>query len=63
MAEKKRPLAKFTSKNPAEQAIRLGFFMVRCPYCKAIRRIEPDGNYDDIECEGCGKHYRTRGVI
>ncbi|GAH46502.1 unnamed protein product, partial [marine sediment metagenome] len=27
------------------------------------RLIEPDGHYKDIECETCGEHYRTRGVI
>jgi len=63
MAKRKLPLARFVSKNPEQEALMQGHVTVRCPYCKAERIIEPDGFYDDITCETCGEHYRTRGVI
>ena len=62
MTEKRLPLAKFVSKNPMEEAIQQGFITIKCPYCEAERLIEPDGDYEDITCEICGEHYRTRGV-
>jgi len=63
MAEKGLPLAKFVSEYPEEEAVREGHITVKCPYCGTERLIEPDGNYNDITCETCGEHYRTRGVI
>ena len=63
MAEKRLPLAKFVSKNPEEEAVNEGHLTVKCPFCETERLIEPDGFYEDIECEGCGEHYRTIGVI
>jgi len=63
MAEKRLPQAKFVSANPTEEAVMEGVITIACPYCKTERIIEPDGFYDDIECETCGEHYRARGVI
>lgn len=47
----------------ARNAVMEGIITVACPYCRMEREIEPDGFYSDIECEGCGKHYRTIGII
>lgn len=58
----KLQLAKYVSEDPAEEAVMDGVVTIACPYCKEERTIEPDGDYEDIECEGCGKHYRTKGV-
>ncbi|TKJ44613.1 hypothetical protein CEE34_10995 [Candidatus Aerophobetes bacterium Ae_b3a] len=55
--------AKFVSASPAEEALMKGVITVICPYCEEERQIEPDGFYDDIECEICGGHYSTIGVI
>ena len=62
MAKERLLLAKFASKNPEEEALQGGIVTVQCPYCEAERLIEPDGDYEDIQCEICGEHYRTRGV-
>jgi len=43
-------------------AISYGLITVVCPFCGYPREIEPDGNYDDVTCENCGKHYRTQGI-
>lgn len=45
-----------------EHAISNGCITVLCPYCGTRRTIEPDGFYDDVECNCCHKHYRTEGV-
>ena len=63
MAEKRLPLAKFVSKCPEEEAVMEGIVTIACPYCEAEMIIEVDGYYNDIQCETCGEHYRTRGVI
>ncbi len=55
--------AKYVSTCPEEEAVMDGVVTIACPYCGAERLIEPDGNYDDIECGTCKRHYRTRGVI
>lgn len=62
MSTKKLQLAGYVSEDPAEEAVMQGFITVACPHCGAERTIEPDGDYDDIECETCHKHYRTKGV-
>ncbi|GAI69191.1 unnamed protein product [marine sediment metagenome] len=46
-----------------KSAVMEGIITVACPHCGEERQIEPDGFYPDIECEGCGKHYRTVGII
>ena len=55
--------AKFVSTCPEEEAVMEGTVTIACPYCEAERLIEPDGYYEDIICEICGEHYRTRGII
>lgn len=55
--------AKFVSEGPAEEAVMEGVVTVACPYCGEERLIEPDGYYDDIECEKCKRHYSTIGII
>lgn len=60
---KKLLVAKFVSATPEEEAVLDGVVTVKCPYCGEEKCIEPDGYYDDIECEVCGGHYSTVGVI
>lgn len=47
----------------AKNAVMNGIITVACPHCEIEREIEPDGFYEDVECEGCGRHYRTMGII
>ena len=46
-----------------ENAANVGVIEVACPYYGGTREIEPDGFYSNMECEWCGRHYRTIGVI
>lgn len=55
--------AKFVSATPQEEALMDGVITVMCPFCGEERQIEPDGYYDDIECENCEAHYSTMGVV
>lgn len=46
-----------------ECAMMDGVITVACPHCGTEREIEADGFYNDVECEGCSKHYKTVGVV